>query len=1161
MNILLAYGYSQEAVPAYLEAELRRHHRVLTCGPSRGRPQDLPCESDAHVDEILAQLPADFQPELFMWVESPTPFLPRGVEGLPCPTVFYETAALWNHFWAARYARGFDFVFLNSQRLDIYERAGNPRVYPLKNACEAAMIAEATSERPIDVAFLGTVHAVLYPERARYLVRLQALAKEHGLNLFIANGLYRENLREVYRSSKIIFNSGFMGEGLNMRIFEAMVCGALSFTNNGDMPGVSSYFQHGEHLVIYDEARFEEQVLYYLRHDEERRAIAQRGQDKVLRDHAYDRPVAEIMAVVQAHADKIPSRSAPAPAERELDQACGYYFLLEYAAAARALDRAEARAPAHLELALARAVLGAAAGTEDAEGRFRAAMASEHPMLRTCFAHWLLSQDRPAEAAALVEDLPSFGPDWEGMPWPRTYYPHTLDLARLDWLQLGMGDRQYAARERFIHHQRLEILAEAARRTGETVRQRRYLEGLAASRPHDPVVWHLRGDLAQREGGREEAGHYYRRALEENPLSLATRANMITASVGSDPDEATLRQACRELEQALELADLAVRLLAYPKDHEAVLHLYNRLGELRAMLGEVEAAHEAWGQSLERKHDQPMVSKWFKGEVRPPRLRPRAEAKVTGRLTSIILLTFNQLPYTVRCIESLFRHTHEPFELIVVDNASTDGTVGYLQGLQAARDQVKVLFNSANRGFSGGCNQAIAAAAGDLILLLNNDTVVPRGWLEDLILALDQPGVGMVGPRSNCITGPQLVEGVSYDPFTLEGFDEFTHQWRSVHAGQTWETHRIIGFCMLMKREVLDRIGGLDTGYGIGNFEDDDFCLRVRLAGYQIRVADEVLIHHFGSVTFTGQKIDYRASMETNWIKFKQKWRLPSSLPLEGGYRFAQALEHPFDPAIHTHPLYVREGSRAELPDRKGFNFVLAEPDDARLRQVVRSYLEAFAPGDDVALHLLAGSRAGEIQELLLALIAELGRSPEEIPDLSLLDQPKVAMELPAFLRAADAVLGAAEPLRGARDMGLPALELPDSALLRSAVRDFPELAWQEQAPRLQDYARDFWLVPGQGDWEEALPRFLADPDAGRGVSLLIRVAPDALERTHQAIQAWLTARDHDPRRIPDVMLLDLPLRSEVAVFRLATAWFPSVDPRERAIAAALGLPGVPTRS
>src|SRR5688572_20867582 len=120
--------------------------------------------------------------------------------------------------------------------------------------------------------------------------------------------------------------------------------------------------------------------------------------------------------------------------------------------------------------------------------------------------------------------------------------------------------------------------------------------------------------------------------------------------------------------------------------------------------------------------------------------------RVDRPLTSIVILTRNELEYTQRCVASIVARTEEPYALIFVDNGSTDGTVEYLRSLDGA----VVVVNDANLGFGAGCNQGIARSRGERILLLNNDTVVTDGWLAAMHDALDaDPAVGVAGPRSN----------------------------------------------------------------------------------------------------------------------------------------------------------------------------------------------------------------------------------------------------------------------------------------------------------------------------------------------------------------------------------------------------------------------------
>lgn len=522
-------------------------------------------------------------------------------------------------------------------------------------------------------------------------------------------------------------------------------------------------------------------------------------------------------------------------------------------------------------------------------------------------------------------------------------------------------------------------------------------------------------------------------------------------------------------------------------------------------------------------------------------------------LTSIVMLTWNQLAYTRLCIESVYNHTSEPFELILVDNGSTDGTVAYLEKLAAEHANIKLVLNATNRGYAEGNNQGLALAGGDTIVLLNNDTVVSRGWLSGLHKALQLEGVGVAGPRSNAVVGPQLVTSVSYDRVTLEGLEVFAQSWAVEHRDQYPEVNRIIGFCMAIRRDVLEQIGGLDTSFGIGNFEDDDYCLRVHLAGYKLVIAQEVFVHHFGSVTFKGQNIDYVRLTEANWEIFKEKYRLPDDLTLGQGYRHSEITARVFEPTELMVPIFSPDAPVAGLPEPKQFNIVLCDRDSERLKRVVSAYLEAFEPKADVALHVLAGTEVDRVHTAVLEVIETQGLQPDTIPDISLLDSPVNPLELSGYLRAGDLVIASPEIARGARDLGIPALVDPGAELLRVAHQEFGGFDWEVAALNLGERKPERWLLTADR-WQEPLEGFLRSAEGTSSTSLYLRRPNEEATSLFEEISEWLLLKGFNPDQIPDIVVIDGALPSEVAVFRLATAWIETGDLRAKAMALALGL-------
>lgn len=226
---------------------------------------------------------------------------------------------------------------------------------------------------------------------------------------------------------------------------------------------------------------------------------------------------------------------------------------------------------------------------------------------------------------------------------------------------------------------------------------------------------------------------------------------------------------------------------------------------------------------------------------------------------------------TRRCIESIRRLTPEEHEIILVDNASTDGTVEYLK----SQSDLRLIENKENLGFAKGCNQGAAIATGMNLLFLNNDTVVTEDWLKNMLQVLySHEKVGMVGPTSNSAGGPQTVQGnYNYRDSSLPGLDDFSCEHRYKHANLAIPCRRLVGFCLLIKRRVWDEVGSFDERFGIGNFEDDDLCLRILNAGYMLMIAFDSFLHHEGHATFHVLKdVNFQQLLDENQKKAREKW-------------------------------------------------------------------------------------------------------------------------------------------------------------------------------------------------------------------------------------------------------------------------------------------------
>ncbi|MFF2484537.1 glycosyltransferase family 2 protein [Paenibacillus sp. NPDC058071] len=230
-------------------------------------------------------------------------------------------------------------------------------------------------------------------------------------------------------------------------------------------------------------------------------------------------------------------------------------------------------------------------------------------------------------------------------------------------------------------------------------------------------------------------------------------------------------------------------------------------------------------------------------------------------LTSIIIPTYNGLSWLREAVASISRCTPEPHEIIVVDNGSTDGTLSFLQ-----EQNITFVSHPGNTGFPTACNWGLRMARGDYLLLLNDDVLVTDHWLGGMLDAFAKdPEIGIVGPLSNYVSGRQQVDMPS-------SYTDTAASIRKAALGQVEYVNRVIGFCMLISRRLLDRIGLLDEQFSPGHFEDDDYCYRARAAGFRIAIAKDVFIYHDGSASFKREPGAVDQLLARNRQLFVSKW-------------------------------------------------------------------------------------------------------------------------------------------------------------------------------------------------------------------------------------------------------------------------------------------------
>ncbi|MFH1862103.1 MAG: glycosyltransferase family 2 protein [bacterium] len=208
-------------------------------------------------------------------------------------------------------------------------------------------------------------------------------------------------------------------------------------------------------------------------------------------------------------------------------------------------------------------------------------------------------------------------------------------------------------------------------------------------------------------------------------------------------------------------------------------------------------------------------------------------------VVSIIIPVKNRLEFTRACLHSIQATKPQiPYEIIVVDNASDDGTGEFLHA-QTESGNLIWIYNDPPRPFAASCNRGAARASGEFLLFINNDTVALPGWLEELCRPIEANArIGAVGAKLLYPDDTIQHAGVAFHYFKELKVCGPYHIFRTfpryaLAVSKEREFQAVTGACMLTSRAVFDELGGFDEQF-INCFEDVDYCLRLRECGYKV---------------------------------------------------------------------------------------------------------------------------------------------------------------------------------------------------------------------------------------------------------------------------------------------------------------------------------------
>lgn len=240
---------------------------------------------------------------------------------------------------------------------------------------------------------------------------------------------------------------------------------------------------------------------------------------------------------------------------------------------------------------------------------------------------------------------------------------------------------------------------------------------------------------------------------------------------------------------------------------------------------------------------------------------------------SIVIPFINQAETTLIAVHSILNNSKFLGEIILVDDGSNE--VEFKKVYEGVKDNnnVKIIRNEKNMGFPYSVNQGLIEAKGANIIIANNDIIVPPGTIEKLLMMSGLEKVGVIGTLTNNGSGFQLDKDANGSYSNPEEMYEYAKKLQEKNKLSYLESPRVVFIFVLIKRELLDSIGGLDERFSPGNFEDDDYCLRALLAGFRNIVAYDTFVHHYGSKSFSKDKKEVFVDLlEINKRKFAEKW-------------------------------------------------------------------------------------------------------------------------------------------------------------------------------------------------------------------------------------------------------------------------------------------------
>ena len=236
-------------------------------------------------------------------------------------------------------------------------------------------------------------------------------------------------------------------------------------------------------------------------------------------------------------------------------------------------------------------------------------------------------------------------------------------------------------------------------------------------------------------------------------------------------------------------------------------------------------------------------------------------------IATIIIPSSSKQGFIKGTLESIRINTEPNVRIIAINNALPTELSSWIE----QQDDMLEIRCAQNIGFTTAVNLGIEISDTPYTVILNDDVLVTQNWLTQLIACSNfSKDIGIVGPISNRVTGPQKDKNACY--IDAAGLAVYASRVTKENAYRWIPFRRIVFFCALIKKEVIDKLGCLDEQFSPGNYEDDDYCLRAIDAGYRNMIDGSTFVHHYGSASWQDNPLAYSNLLKKNQALFLQKW-------------------------------------------------------------------------------------------------------------------------------------------------------------------------------------------------------------------------------------------------------------------------------------------------